>query len=216
MNPYDLVYSGQLAWFPDKGYGYVHPVSRQDYGQNYYEEYRARANNDVSRKLMGARLRMVNDYTDDTVLDIGAGFGAFVEYRIDAGFPTLGYDVNPWTVHHLMEKNWFHNLWSEKIQAASFWDVLEHLPNPDQMLTRILNLVFISIPIFRDHEHALTSKHYKPGEHLWYFTQKGLIQYMVTQGFLLLECNRGEEEWREDIGSYVFKRVDSCTEGATC
>ena len=88
--------------------------------------------------------------------------------------------------------------------------MLEHLEDPTKILERVSDWVFISIPIFTGPEDARNSKHYKPGEHIWYFTEKGLILFMKMQGFGFIDSNRMEEDiGREGIGSYVFKRERS-------
>ena len=89
MNPHELVESGELVWFQAKGYGYIHPLSKENYGRAYFEEYESRACNDVSDDLMRSRLLMVNRHIgDDDLVDVGAGSCAFIEMRNSHG-PTV-------------------------------------------------------------------------------------------------------------------------------
>jgi hypothetical protein len=67
--------------------------------------------------------------------------------------------------------------------------------------------VFVSIPIFTSAADVLRSKHYKPKEHVWYFTVGGLDHFMRSFGFECVDFNRMEREaGREQIDTFVFRR----------
>jgi len=119
----------------------------------------------------------------------------------------IGFDVNEIAMEWLgSERRWNH----EHIACMTFWDSLEHIPDPAPLLAKCEKLAFISTPIFKHCEHCMHSKHLKMPEHLWYFTEKGLCRYMAELGFALIGASRIEElVGREDIGTYVFQRV--CT-----
>jgi hypothetical protein len=75
------------------------------------------------------------------------------------------------------------------------------------LLANVREWVFLSLPIFRDAEHALGSKHFRPDEHCWYFSLEGLVFAMKTCGFELVTHSRIESELgREGIGTFAFKR----------
>lgn len=134
--------------------------------------------------------------------DIGIGGGAFVE-----AMDCIGHDVNKVALEWLgSERRWNQ----EPIACMTFWDSLEHIPDPRLILVKCEKFAFISTPIFKDAEHCMHSKHLKMPEHLWYFTEWGLMRYMAEQGFSPIEkSNMEESAGREDIKSYVFARV--CT-----
>jgi hypothetical protein len=80
---------------------------------------------------------------------------------------------------------------------------------PEAFLRCVRGMVFVSIPIFTDLDHIKRSKHYRPNEHLWYFTREGLVKWMHGHGFGLAEENRMETDLgREDIGTFVFHRTE--------
>jgi hypothetical protein len=55
--------------------------------------------------------------------------------------------------------------------------------------------------------HIAQSRHFKPGEHYWYFTTAGLIAWFWKLGFTCREANSMETmAGREDIGTFVFQR----------
>ena len=57
-------------------------------------------------------------------------------------------------------------------------------------------------------DHVFKSKHFKPGEHCWYFTRDGLKLFMGRWGYERVEFNTSEiiHGGREGIESFVFKK----------
>lgn len=208
MRGVDLLRGGSFCWFEHEGVGFLDPGAGINYGDDYFAEYVERAGNEVSDALMDARCDLVARHHDGIVVDVGVGAGAFVDRRSERGQATFGHDVNPAAIHWLIERGLWWDVWETPAPAATFWDVLEHFEDPSSVLARVDGLAFVSIPIFRDLAHALSSKHYKPGEHVWYFTERGLIEFFGACGFELIEACRVEEVLgREDIGSFAFRRV---------
>ena len=120
----------------------------------------------------------------------------------------MGRDVNPKAKEWLGERKalWDLNKHPD-VYAMTFWDSLEHIVEPGVLLA-CTQWAFISTPIYNSAEHCFHSKHYKPGEHLWYFTDWGLKRWMAGQGFALIDSNKMEESvGREDIGTYAFRRL---------
>lgn len=197
-----------LIWFPEKGMGW-YPVRNTHYDDEYFNEYVRMERTKIGECLNRFRVEFINSYTKGLVLDIGIGSGTFIRRRGNC----IGYDICPKAVYLLQKEKLFFNpynggvQWS-RIKAVTFFDTLEHLEWPELILNQIgRQFVFISMPIFRDHEHLLRSKHLKKDEHFLYFTEKGLIGYMADYGFGLLESRDDETRCgREDIKSYVFRR----------
>jgi hypothetical protein len=135
------------------------------------------------------------------LVDIGIGGGAFVK-----AMDCKGWDVNPFAIEWLTIE---HKLWDEQpIACMTFWDSMEHMANPRNLLEKCEKLAFVSTPIFKDAEHCLTSKHLKMPEHLWYFTEAGLCSFMAQSGFVVIEATRIEQAiGRVDIGTFAFQRV---------
>ena len=124
-----------------------------------------------------------------------------------------GYDVNPRGIAWLRERHLFvdpYDYLPTEIEGLTFWDSLEHLPEPADLLARLRvgMYAFVSLPIFSDLSRLAESKHYRPGEHFHYFTHEGLLRYMSEQGFDLLESNAFETvAGRERIETFVFRKV---------
>jgi hypothetical protein len=192
----------QLAWFPEQGIGF-YPVKEQPYDFSYFEKYKELSKTPIGKALNKARIDLVNKYTDGEVLDIGIGSGDFVKNRPN----TKGYDINPHAVKWLTENKLFKNP-IKPTNSLTFWDSLEHIHEPKKLLESAKEYVFVSCPIYKDLKHLLGSKHYKPSEHCWYWTLDGVKTFMKSYGFELLEYNWQETDiGREDIGSFVFKRI---------
>lgn len=194
-----------LTWWPELGMGH-YPVSRENwpYDADYFAKYRGYADTDRGCAITRARVDLVGRYTDGPVVDIGIGCGHFIESR---GGQTTGYDVNPAAIQWLKSRNLYHDIERHRADSATFWDSLEHIPEPDRVLAMVDRFAFVCMPIFRDLNHLMASKHYRQDEHYWYWTRKGLTRWMASRGFVRREHNTSEcRLGREDIETFVFER----------
>ncbi len=196
----------RLEWSQEQGRGFF-PVKDFPYNENYFDKYTGYAKTKRGRQITAARVDMVRRHYAGPVVDVGIGCGQFVEAHRNAE----GYDVNPAGVLWLKKRGAWCNIYNGHIiHALTFWDSLEHIENIEDVVSRARQLVFVSLPIFRDLEHVLGSKHYRQDEHYWYFTHSGFIKWFEKQGFNMLEFNNMEQDYgREDITSYVFRRRDA-------
>ncbi len=195
-----------MVWLPDPGIGYLQ-VRGFPYDGDYFDKYAGYAKTELGEALNTARLAMVNRWArDHQVVDVGIGSGQFVESR--GGAATLGFDVNPVGVKWLKARGKYRNpALGDPVDAVTFWDSFEHIADPAEILNNVTSWVFVSIPIFRDVLHVLSSKHFRPDEHCWYFTEAGFIRFMYDHGWDLMERSRMESDLgREDIGTFAFAR----------
>lgn len=197
----------RLLWLPDIGIGY-YPVPKDEhpYDGSYWDKYRGYDRTPIGDQLTSARTELVRKYLKDPqriIIDVGIGGGRFVE---EMG--CMGWDVNPCAMEWLVKHCAAVNPWETPVAAMTFWDSLEHIHEPSALLENAREWVFVSCPIFENVGQVRRSKHFRPTEHVWYFTRKGLADFMEMHGFGLVEINSMEEEaGREDIGTFVFKRV---------
>lgn len=174
-----------------------------EYGKAYFEHYES-YRDERAQKITAGRVEFVKRHHEGPLLDIGIGCGAFVTQHGNAH----GFDVNPHAIQWLKDRN----LYADQLQnykALTFWDVIEHVKDPNSYFKRVQRdaLVFVSIPIFKDLTKVRDSKHYKPGEHFYYFTESGFVEWMALYGFRLLERSDHETEaGRDSIVSFAFKR----------
>jgi Methyltransferase domain len=177
------------------------------YDQDYFDSFDRNARTELGRALMQARCNFVEQHYRGPLIDVGIGSGAFIEARRARQRTTYGYDVNPAGLAWLEQRMLLVDPHLVSFDAVTLWDVLEHIPDFQSLLANVKDWVFASLPIFRDAEHALCSKHFKPDEHFWYFTRDGLVDAMKLCGFAQVsESNVETELGREDIGTFAFRR----------
>jgi hypothetical protein len=192
-----------LVWVADPGFGYLQLAGAQPYDESYFAKYEGYAETEIGRRLNAARLALVARHWDGPLVDVGIGCGQFVASRPLA----LGYDVNPAGIAWLNGRDLWCDPYAQEVRAACFWDSLEHIADPAPLLANIRDIAFVALPIFRDMPHALGSKHFRPDEHAWYFTERGFVAFMDAHGFRLVEVTDDETRiGREDILSFVFRR----------
>lgn len=210
MNPEDQVFlhevQCELVWIPRRGVGF-YPAAGDVYDQAYFNKYIQYSRTPLGQALTHDRVNLVNRYTmDQDHVDVGIGCGAFIEMR-ELQIPTYGYDINPAGVEWLTQRNLWVDPRQSIVASVSFWDVLEHIPDPAEILDNVTHRVFMSTPIFADAEHVLRSKHFRPDEHCWYWTRDGLLWWMGKHGFDCVEHSTPESLLgREDIHTFVFRR----------
>jgi hypothetical protein len=194
-----------LIWYEELGYGYYPVKLRGQYDQAYFENYQNYRSSPIAEALMKARVDLVQKYVGDAlVVDIGIGSGHFIDSRKGK---TNGYDVNPAGIRWLLDRDLWFDPFAQSPESATCWDSLEHMERPDLFLDRVTKFFFTSIPVFEDAAQVLRSKHFKPNEHIWYWTRAGFVRWMQALGFSCLEENQMEcFLGREDIGTFVFCR----------
>lgn len=195
-----------FLWSEELGQGW-HSAPPMNYTGQYFANYQALDNTPMGAALTRARIDLVGKYVaPNTVLDIGIGGGRFVQES--GGY---GYDVSSEAIQWLCgsRRHLDPYLPGVNVQAITCWDSLEHIPDPERLLSRVQGWLFVSMPIYTGLADVLASKHYKPGEHLHYWTFEGFVKWCARQGFELMEVNHAETELgREGITSFAFKRVE--------
>lgn len=191
-----------LLWSAEFGMGW-HTRPPMTYEGPYFEKYLVMDAAPMGAELTAARVDMVRRHTDLPVVDIGIGGGRFVTES--GGF---GFDVNADAVAWLNERDAYFDPYKSHCEVITCWDSLEHIPDPVALIDRVSEWVFVAMPIYKDLQDCLNSKHYRPGEHIWYWTHQGLILWFHNIGFECVEVNDQETTiGREGIKSYAFKRV---------
>lgn len=202
----EVTHESGLIWWPMQGMGfYPVPPSKMVYDQSYWDKYVGYAATPMGRQLNRLRLDLVKKWINDAPLvDIGIGCGQFLLAR---GVPTYGYDVNPVAIEWLQLRDLWVDPYKTAVKHASFFDSLEHVPDPAALVARVKGTIFVSTPIYKSMEDCLASKHFRKDEHYWYWTSWGLVMWMSSRGFFLRYEDRMETEaGRDSIGTFVFSR----------
>lgn len=193
----------ELVFLPEIGIGRFPVPQQRPYDADYFFRYQRLADTPMGHALTQARISLVARHYSGALLDVGIGGGQFVSQRPD----TKGYDVNPAGIDWLKSHRCWADLYAGSYPAISFWDALEHIDDPEAAVSRAEKWVFVSIPVFRDSEHLLRSRHFRKDEHIWYFTHAGLLRWFDVQGFVCREWNEAETALgRDGIYSYAFER----------
>ena len=201
--------ASRLTWWPQLGIGH-YPVTAgvEPYDQEYFDRFARDAETPLGLCLMQGRVDFVELHYKGMLVDVGIGCGAFIKRRREHKRETYGYDVNPVGIEWLDAERRYVDPYRAPLDAVSLWDVLEHIPDFQRLLANVRQWVFVSLPIFTDAEHVLRSKHFRPTEHCWHFTQPGLLYAMKLCGFDLVSQSKFETDLgREDIGTFAFKRL---------
>ena len=134
------------------------------------------------------------------ILDYGAGSGKFATYLSKKSFNTSV--VEPYNKeiynHSIIKTNFFEKIAdipkSESYDGITFWHVLEHLPNPEHVLSKIHSLLeekgvlMIAVPNI----NSFDARYYKSywaaldvPRHIWHYTIKGIVSLVESKGFKL-------------------------------
>lgn len=196
----------QFVWFPTLNRGYF-PVDPKTwpYDHQYFDKYTRYESQPIAKALNAFRVGIVEKHVGRShLLDFGIGCGTFLKTRNNGD---SGYDINPKAVAWLKERGKYKIPFGGCFRVVTFWDSLEHVDDIAELLEFVGEFAFISLPIFRDYDHALASKHFRPTEHYHYFTRDGFETMLAAEGFRVLEISDGETRaGREDILTFVAKR----------
>ena len=160
------------------------------------------------RKVNEIRWQFLKQLEPKLVLDYGCGCNMFDLYRPEE-VTVDSYDIGTIGVSAYPQTGIRH----ERYDVVCFWDVLEHVDwerEPDEEILKWMqraDFVAISLPILPSYfENMEMWKHYKPGEHLTYFTSESLTEFMEEKGFELIEHDMPECPPRDDIHSFIFRK----------
>lgn len=168
------------------------------YNLDYYEEMLKR-NSKTAERIAKIRWKFISKVSPRVILDYGSGCGWFRAYR------PKGVIVDTFDIGQYPQTGIKHDFYS----LVCFWDVLEHLSSISEieLALNMTKFVAISVPIKPDKQVLKTWKHFKPGEHLNYFTESSLSDIFNEYNFRCLIKGYPECPPRQDILSIIYERV---------
>lgn len=202
---------GQLSICEGHGVAYQTDMLERPviYDATYLKKCEAYLGSEIAARVNAGRVALLQRHlgAPAAVIDVGCGTGEFMRAASGAGYIMRGFDV----IQDVRDKLIAAGTFADDVNlfdAVCMWDAIEHMEDPDRFLRQKKNtFLFVSIPIFKDLAKIRESKHYRPGEHLYYWTADGFIAWIGLHGFRLIEASEHEvEAGREDIGAFAFRR----------
>lgn len=168
------------------------------YDLDYYEGM-LRNYSHTAEKIANIRWEFINEFKPRAVLDYGSGVGWFRAFR-PKGVEVFTFDVMdvPQTGIPL-----------QTFDVVCFWDVLEHIPDFSSIDTviRLANNIALTVPIMNGKlEYIGDWKHFKPGEHLHYFTVDTLDAMFANYHMMRIKDGYPECPPREDVWSAFYAK----------
>jgi hypothetical protein len=207
---------GDLWVLEEQEIAYQKDISKLvDYNSEYFDKYIHYEGTELANKINDGRIALSTKYAApiSSVLDIGIGSGEFIKTGYKKTKTLFyGFDINSKAIVWLKNMR----LWVDpydhihaNMNVICCWDSLEHMPDPEKFLNVFKSGMYLitSIPIFKNIWKIKDSKHYRPGEHLVYFTDKGLKNYLGMYDFEFIEHQDFEiQAGREAIETFVFQK----------
>lgn len=157
------------------------------------------------------RLGFVKSFVDGgKLLDVGYGNGSFLKLAAKNGFDVYGKDVHG-ADYGIREIELSAHVWN----LVTFFDSLEHFPDLISVREIRAECIIVSTP-YRpvSFPNDLSWKHYRPGEHLHYFSENSLMTLFLNMNFvgsfMVEDAVRGSRNGEPNILTCVFsERMDS-------
>jgi len=147
------------------------------------------------------------------ILDVGCGRGSFLEIMRRGGWDAVGSELNKETASYAEQVYDLkvhtgdlidQNLAPESFDAVNICGVLEHVKNPDAILSKVHRLLksegllVVLVPDIRSFEFQLGREnwfHLDLPFHLFHFTEKGLGRLLRKKGFKINKIKRFHLEY---------------------
>lgn len=155
------------------------------------------------------------------LLDIGCGYGYFLDACRRAGYKVHGLDVSEWAVRYAVEKLGL-SITTGKIcdiifppksfDIITMWHSLEHTPDPHMALQKAKSwlkqdgILVIDVP---NYEGTDAQKKWQEWDgwslpyHFWHFTFKSLRLLLKQYGFKIIKY----KDYHSDVVKAKFKRI---------
>jgi 2-polyprenyl-3-methyl-5-hydroxy-6-metoxy-1,4-benzoquinol methylase len=195
------------------------------------QEFESSAKDFIFQDALRYLDRRVAD-SERSLLDIGAHVGRFIHFADRAGWRAEGIELNPRTSEFAARKTGLpvhqvnaHELVSEgrKYNAVTMLDVLEHIPDPLKMLSRINELLdaggwaAIKVPcgrnqLMKENLRARLNRNHKISiadnlVHINHFSPKSLKLALEKTGFTCIAIKIGAPELNPDA-QFKYSKAD--------
>lgn len=155
------------------------------------------------------------------LLDVGCGYGYFLDACRRQGYHVQGLDVSEWAAQYAIRKLGLA-LTIGKIDEVSFpsghfdiitmWHSLEHTPDPHKALQQVISwlkpdgILAIDVPNYEGTDAQKTWREWCGWQlpyHYWHFTFKSLEQLLDQYGFSIVK----HKDYHSDVVKEKLKRI---------
>ena len=157
------------------------------------------------------------------LLDIGSAGGAYLLAANELGFQSEGIEPNKWLCNFSVSQYGLkvtqgvlssNSYKPNSFDIISMWDVIEHLTNPNEVLSTINKLLvddgklIINYPDYSSRISKILGKYWPfwLDVHLYYFSEKTIRLILEKNGFKVIEIKRHYQLL--ELG-YILKRIES-------
>lgn len=169
---------------------------------NYYDSKSYISHTDRKETLIDKIYQLIKKYSlkkkyklidtfkteEKTILDIGAGTGDFLKKGIEENWKISGVEPNAIARDIAKEKGIdlekdLEHLPEQKYDVITLWHVLEHLPNLENQIKKIITklkpngYLFVAVPNYKSYDAQKYKHHwaaYDTPRHLWHFSQNSI------------------------------------------
>jgi SAM-dependent methyltransferase len=178
------------------------------YDATYARRYDLRPHRAMSALRWNFIARWLRLTAGSRILDFGYGNGAFLKFARQHGMDVFGLDVHG---EDFGVPDLDHDM-ADDFDLICFFDSLEHLPAFDRLFALRPANVIVSIPDPPDFllEAPQNWRHYKPGEHLHYFSRGSLDCLMRKWGLTMKladGCPEDDLRGKLRIDSRVYDNI---------
>lgn len=144
------------------------------------------------------KLRLIqNRKSRGTILDYGCGTGEFINYMAANDWNAVGLEPSDEArakINSRENLNLYRSieeLPDQKFDVITLWHVLEHVPEPASLISRLKQilkkdgLIFVAVPNHNSYDAQHYKKHwaaYDVPRHFWHFSQNNLMTLLNTAG----------------------------------
>ena len=198
-NEYDMLVTIPQPKKTEKYYQTTNYISHSDTAKNLFEKvYQI-----IKKHTLRKKTKLINQFSNNgkSLLDIGCGTGEFLAMAKNDHWSTFGVEPNLKAREKATLKNInvvaaLDNIGNLKFNVISLWHVLEHLPDLQNQIKKITELLteegtlIIAVPNFKSND----AKHYKENwaaydtpRHLWHFSQQAISRLFKEHQFRVIQ-----------------------------
>ena len=158
----------------------------------------------VKRINLNRKLKLVGQHsTAKKLLDVGAGTGDFLVVAKSQGWTVIGVEPNVKAKQKAAEKGIGLNGSLEELEGDNFdvitlWHVLEHLPNLNDQITRLNNLLaengtlIIAVPNYKSFDANYYKNYWAAFDvprHLWHFSKTSIFKLFQKENLEVVKIH---------------------------